>query len=356
MLSLKQRGKKVYATICTRPVYIALLTFLCLYNLLRSSQILTTMLSPFDQLRSSTPNSGGGEQEDVSKSTKDRNKNDVKKRLETAVIILTTLIPSHPSIWMLEKTIGSLKNLNGLHPKMPLYITVDVPKSYSIENAERLDLYTQALYHRFSGEENWHVTIVANHINRHITGTIRKVVFDLINTNVTKYIYVLQHDLMFLPGKVIEHTALVDAFDKYFDNNTVCLVGFGQHVNRSHLRKGNCEKRTELEMENPLKIFVGGVDNTTNTSKAIYLTHTRAWSDNNHFTTVEYYRTVLNELGSVPRPPEGPMQVRAGKNCLLWGTHFYGEPSDGQYICHLDGRNSTSGRYNDCPDEYRDRN
>lgn len=296
-------------------------------------------------------------EQDVSNGTNDRNKKDEEKQLKTAVIILTSLIPSHPSLWMLERTIGSMKNLNGLHPKTPIYITVDAPKSYSLENAEKLDLYTQKLNSRFSGEDNRHVTIVTNYVNRHITGTIRKVVFDFLDTNVTKYIYVLQHDLMFVPGKVINHPALVGAFDKYYENNTVRLVGFGQHPNMKNLRKGKCKKRTELGMENPLKIFDGGIDTTTNTSEAIYLTHTKMWSDNNHFTTVEYYRTMLNFLGSTPRAPEGPMQNKAYTNCLLFGTHFYGEPSDGRYICHLDGRNVTrSIHYNNCPAEYRDGN
>jgi len=97
--------------------------------------------------------------------TNDKSTMHVKQQLETAVIILTSLIPSHPSLWMLERTVGSLKNLNGLHPQTPIYITVDAPKSYSPENAERLDLYTQALYRRFSGEHNRHVTIVANHVH-----------------------------------------------------------------------------------------------------------------------------------------------------------------------------------------------
>ena len=293
-------------------------------------------------------------EQDVSNIANGKNEIDVEKRLETAVIILTSLILSHPSLWMLERTIGSLKNLNGLHPKTPIYITVDSPKSYSLENAERLDLYTQALYRRFSGEHNRHVTIVANHVNRHISGTIRKVVFDLIDANVTKYIYVLQHDLMFVPGKVIEHTALVDAFDKYYDNNTVRLVGFGQYPNMKYVRKGICKSRTKLGMENPLKIFDSSIDNTTSTSEAIYLTHTKKWSDNNHFTTVEYYRTLLNRIGPTPRPPEAPMSHASIADCLLWGTHFYGGPNDGRYICHLDGRNVTRGRYHECPDEYRD--
>jgi len=189
---------------------------------------------------------------------------------------------------------------------------------------------------------------------------MRKVVFDLIDTNITKYIYVLQHDLMFVPGKVIEHTALVDAFDKYYDDNTLRLVGFGQHPNRKHFNKGNCENRTKLGMENPLKFLdTGGIsigNNTTNsTSEAIYLTHTKAWSDNNHFTTVAYYKDILNRFGPIPRPPESPMRKLVFRDCLRWGTHFYGKPNDGGFICHLDGRNATLGsKYNDCPDEYRD--
>ena len=287
----------------------------------------------------------------------DRNEYDEERRLESAVMILTTLIPSHPSLWMLEKTIGSLKNLNGLHPKTPVYITVDAPKTYSLDDVQRLDLYTQALYRRFAGEENRHVTIVINSVNRHITGTSRKVVFDLIDANITKYIYVLQHDLMFVPGKEINHTALVDAFDKYYNNNTIRLVGFGQFPNSKHLRKGTCQERAELGMENPLKIFDGGIDTTTNSSNSIYLSHAKMWSDNNHFTTVQYYRDMLDNLGPVPRPPEGPMQVQSNIGCLLAGTHFYGDFADGRYICHLDGRNVTrNSHYNNCPDEYRDGN
>mmetsp|Transcript_58369 Transcript_58369/g.63016 ORF Transcript_58369/g.63016 Transcript_58369/m.63016 type:complete len:266 (+) Transcript_58369:162-959(+) len=134
------------------------------------------------------------------------NAEEKSNRLETAVIILSSLIPSHPSLWMLENVIKSLENLDGLHPNAPIYITVDAPKKDKlVEKAEELDEYTRALYRRFRDDENRHVTIVVNSVNRHVNGSIRKVVFDLINTNVTKYIYLLQHDLMFMPGKMINH-------------------------------------------------------------------------------------------------------------------------------------------------------
>ena len=44
------------------------------------------------------------------------NEEEKSNRLETAVIILSSLIPSHPSLWMLENVIKSLENLDGLHP------------------------------------------------------------------------------------------------------------------------------------------------------------------------------------------------------------------------------------------------
>ena len=56
------------------------------------------------------------------------NEEEKSNRLETAVIILSSLIPNHPSLWMLENVINSYENLDGSHPNAPVYITVDPPK------------------------------------------------------------------------------------------------------------------------------------------------------------------------------------------------------------------------------------
>ena len=113
-----------------------------------------------------------------------------------------------------------------------------------VENAEELDDYTRALYRRFSDDENRHVTIVVNSVNRNVSGSMRKVVFDLIDTNVTKYIYLLQHYLMFMSGKMINHTSLVDAFDKYYNTDELRLVAFIKHGTQKHLNKGHYQEKT----------------------------------------------------------------------------------------------------------------
>ena len=106
------------------------------------------------------------------------NEEEKSNRLETAVIIILSLIPSHPLLWMMENEIKSLENLDGLHPNAPVYITADPPKRDKlVEKAEELDEYTRALYRRFSDDENRHVTIVVNSVNRHVSGSIWKVFF-----------------------------------------------------------------------------------------------------------------------------------------------------------------------------------
>ena len=55
--------------------------------------------------------------------------------------------------------------------------------------------------------------------------------FNLLDTNITKYIYVLLHDLIFMPDKIINHTALVNTFDKYYENEIVQLVRFNKDAN-----------------------------------------------------------------------------------------------------------------------------
>ena len=226
-------------------------------------------------------------------------------------------------------------NLYGLHPRTNIYITVDVPKDPDKEKLETLDQYTQALHRRFSGEEHRHVKIIVNSVNRHVNGSLRKVVFDLLDTNITKYIYVLQHDLIFMPDKIINHTAIVNAFDKYYEDEIVRIVGFSKDPNTQKIRKGGntCQAREDLGLENPLKIY-DGEGNKTDT--AIYLTHSGYWTDQNHFTTVQYYRDLITRIGPKPRFPEGPMMYAAGRDCRLHGTHWYGLPDDGKYICHLD--------------------
>mmetsp|Transcript_38617 Transcript_38617/g.80858 ORF Transcript_38617/g.80858 Transcript_38617/m.80858 type:complete len:407 (+) Transcript_38617:35-1255(+) len=313
------------------------------------------------------------------------------ERMETAIIILSNLIPSHPSLKMLDKTIESMQALKGLHPKTPIFITIDgtsPPKGgpQLIEDGilARIDAYTEALYKRFSGTEYSHVTIVVNPHHQHINGSIRKVVHSLIDPEKTKYIYVLQHDLRFVwENKSIDHKALVETFRNYSGaqgNEIVRRVMFSQHNNNHYRKKGKCSmerehfgladpwliaNRTHPDLDTtyidlkrypdqstPPNKSMNATDSATNVTKRsgeVYLSYSSSWSDNNHFTTVEYYKELLAGIGPVPRAPEGPLQNRAKLNCTYWGTHLYGMPGDGNYICHMDGRGSKMARYNNCP-------
>jgi len=271
-----------------------------------------------------------------------------------------------------------------LHPKAPMYITVDAPKKEIegqtwLETLKRLDAYTEALYYRFRGAEFDHVTIVVNPHHQHINGSIHKVLRSLLDASKTKYIYVLQHDLRFVnEEKTIDHRALVDAFDEYSPKNIIRKVGFNQSRNSKQRNgRGVCKgwldsfnmsdpwliaNRTNKYWEDTPTydqdpIADDDINSGRNRSKVapptpkneIYLSYVSWWSDNNHFTTVDYYEELLHDMGPVPRAPENPMYKFTVNNCTYWGTHLYGDLHDGNYICHLDGRELNDLRYNNCP-------
>eukprot|EP00957_Ditylum_brightwellii_P081255 6181120-Ditylum_brightwellii.AAC.1 len=144
--------------------------------------------------------------------------------------------------------------------------------------------------------------MIVNSVNRQVNGSLRK------------------HDLIFMPGKIINHTAIVNAFNKYYEDEILQLVGFAKDANKEKISAGGgtCQNRTDLGLENPLKIYKGELNKT---DTAIYLSHSGYWSDQNHFTTVQYYRDLITRIGPVPRFPEGPMMVAARKDCRLYGTH-----------------------------------
>merc|ERR1712150_428205 len=75
-----------------------------------------------------------------------------------------------------------------------------------------------------------------------------------------------------------------------------------------------------------------------NSVNGIHFTSTNQWSDNNHFSTVKFYKELFDLLIYLRRPLEAPMQLHAMANCSYYGPHIYGEPYSGPHIEHLDGR------------------
>jgi len=238
--------------------------------------------------------------------------------LETAVVILTNLCPSHPSLEMLQETMESLEHLRGLSPNAPIYIMVDhldvlvaaAVTEEIIEKEKRLEQYVHNLYAEY--EHNSNIHIVVNVMNKHIGGSTQKAL-QLLHPR-TRYIHLVQHDFKFITD--INHTAIVKTMDEERPGgNPIPMVRF----NKRHSVAG-CGNLTRLDVN------------------GITLEPSTTWSDNNHVAKVEYYKELLNKLVFLKRPPEGPMQVQANANCALNAQWLYGANGHQYAIEHLDGR------------------
>mmetsp|Transcript_6010 Transcript_6010/g.6705 ORF Transcript_6010/g.6705 Transcript_6010/m.6705 type:complete len:358 (-) Transcript_6010:127-1200(-) len=241
---------------------------------------------------------------------------------ETAVIITTHPIPSHPSLEILNETIESLKFLKGLSPKSQIIITVDnlVPnsdksrKEYHLvmtsENRVKFEAYLVNLYHTFSHWENVKIIVSGNHVH---LGTNIKKALDMLDPR-TEFIYVLQQDLPFI--KDINHTAIIKTSREYPE--IVRLVRFNIRYNRI-LEKLPCWNQTSFNIN------------------GISLHKTPKWSDQNHFANVKFYREDVMPLLKLDDFPEGRMMTIAHHNCSYYGPHMYGKPGDAPFVKHTDG-------------------
>jgi hypothetical protein len=234
---------------------------------------------------------------------------------DTSVIILSSLIPSHPSIWMINETYHSLHHLIGLSSTAPLFLPVDgSPEGTSTDDRDRLAQYIINLKSAFN-ETHHHIIASSTHL--HIAGNIKQA-HDLITT---PYIYIIQHDFPFQQN--INHTAIIKSMREYPD--VLRLVRFNKRRNM-YLRRdrygGNCTYHSY----------------PVNHINGIHFWKTSKWSDNNHLTTWAYYDEVFKVLGNLKRAPEDPMMNHAVSNCSYWGPFVYGQIGDGPYLRHLDGR------------------
>jgi len=256
---------------------------------------------------------------------------------DTSIIILTSLIPSHPSLEILNQTFDSLSYLDGIPCNAPIYISVDgLPKrKFTPENIERLHDYVRALRRRFSTYK--HVKILNNYMHGHINNNIRWA----LEVVETKFVYVLQHDFMFI--KRINHTGLIEAMKTHPDN--LQIIRFSKYKNEGN-RIGYLAKECHA--------------NDTHISGSSTLWHNqirfnlRKWSDNNHLTTKAYYEKVLEIIGPVPRAPEHVVMKWKShvkdnwtnyvkvENVCYFIHQFVINEGQGPYIEHLDGRNVTN--------------
>ncbi len=242
---------------------------------------------------------------------------------DTAVIITTHLIPSHPSLEIFNETLQSLKFLKGLPSNSQIIVTVDglnedTPENRqtyhllkSESNEKRLQIYINTLKMAYRNHEN--INILVSKAHQHLGWTLKNAL-DYVDKK-TKYLYILQQDLPFI--RDINHTAIVKTVQDYPD--IVNLIRFNNRINR--VQRHDCWNQTE-----PVQNING-----------ISLHKTPTWSDMDYFTPVPFFRDHILSSVDLNDFPERSMMKIAWKNCSFYGPHLYGNPLEEAYVKHTDG-------------------
>jgi hypothetical protein len=148
---------------------------------------------------------------------------------DVTIIVTSNLVPSHPSIRMINDTIHSLfKHAVGLSRDCPIIITIDnmikrrskhLYKPYEQDDYDRYDQYILNLQQQYqnaiivplAGKDqglSWSVFHGMKHVK-------------------TRFVYLLQHDMPFL--RSIQHTAMVQTMKDH--PNDLRIVRFGRKPN-----------------------------------------------------------------------------------------------------------------------------
>jgi len=172
--------------------------------------------------------------------------------------------------------------------------------------------FKQYVHNLRSAYNSSHQRIAVANTHLDIGGNINQTL-DLIQT---RFMYVIQHDLEFIQD--VNHSAVIKLMKAYPDS--LPLVRFN--------------KRPNLPYSQSDHTSCWGEKNINGT----YFVKTAHWSDNNHLTTVSYYKRMFEMLRMIKRAPENAMQKMGRLNCGKWGTHLYGRLNYPPMIRHLDGR------------------
>jgi len=244
-----------------------------------------------------------------------------RKPEDTAILITSAWIPTHPNTSMIERVINSTAHIRGLSRSAPIFVAIDHLPEKSIaaypDKVTALDKYAMNLYKRYLLDPS--VYIIPSMEHWHIGGNVFKGL-SLIQQHFpqVEFVYSLQHDFEFV--KDIDHVALTQTMrDHDSVNNSVNYIRFKYKKNEPRFPCGN--HRT----------LQAGLSNITKTSR---------YSDNNHLVRFSWYMNdVIGSLGNFKRPPEGPMMYRAGQGhgCEQMGLYTYQEK---EVISHLDGRHT----------------
>ena len=103
---------------------------------------------------------------------------------DTAIIITSSWIPSHPSMYMIEMVLNSTNLIAGLSPSAPIFITIDNFRLSDLNDLppddqnqkkrlQALEQYTVNLHNTFLTSPRVHIIASVRHL--HIGGSVVKV-------------------------------------------------------------------------------------------------------------------------------------------------------------------------------------
>ena len=263
--------------------------------------------------------------------------------VDTAIIISSSWIPTHPSTYMVKTVVDSIVMITGLHPATPIFITVDqfrlnvgnVNITQIQERSRSLDQYVLNLYNLYLKDPYVHVLPLMTH--SHIAGSVAKALGIIKKQySLTKYLYYLQHDFNFV--KTVDHSMLVRAMETRDEINYILFLKSGLK------RVKSCGNESTIDLDTLDHVPRNDTNINPNSTKRLLLP-TATYSDNNHFVRFDWYKETIESLISLARPPEDPLQKRARDGCRSgksMGLYAYDE---GYLIRHLDGRTTQDAEY-----------
>ena len=289
----------------------------------------------------------------------------------TAVIISSSWIPTHPSTDMIDTVLKSVRNkLTGLDLETtPIFITVDALPSPDGSKIKMIDMYITNLYSSYLLDPQIH--LIVNQEHHHIGGSVWKVLQQIKYhySGSIKYLYYVQHDFEFI--QQIDHQALVETMNRnhnsvhhHEDNNTdidagVNYILFQYKYNRKQDKySSSCDGRNKIDIipstsssssasttSSPLLSLSSNKYNISSNllpmdASPAHLCRSCKYSDNNHLVEFDWYYKHIASMIMYKRPPEGPMQFKTQNSCDELGMYIY--KSNMYALRHLDGRGTTT--------------
>jgi hypothetical protein len=274
---------------------------------------------------------------------------------DLSVVITSNLIPSHPRIDFINRTIASLLHLDGLPYDTPIYITVDGisnttghrkrkkaikdRRQKDEKDSRRLSKYIRrvqsASFYPFTN-----VQVLAMDQHRHISGSVNEALKHISNQTHYRYlpdnhfIYLLQHDLYFIER--IPHDKVIGAMRESPDR----LKNIRFRYNRG---RRDDDKRDAFRFPRCFDVENGDVFER----QGLPFYVTERWSDNNQLSTLAYYQSMISHIqkattdGRLSLPMEFVLMNSAKENCRKWGQAVLGDRIERRsYLGHLDGRHA----------------